>query len=69
MVDIRPSDGIKLVLAPSRFEIVPRIWMMHMGTKKLGADDKFKIYGSAKSGWRWRRVAPNGKIVGASTES
>lgn len=30
--------------------------------------DKWEIYQDAKDEWRWRRVAPNGKIVGASTE-
>ncbi|CZT35253.1 DUF1508 domain-containing protein [Rhizobium sp. 9140] len=29
--------------------------------------DKWEIY--ASSGWRWRRTASNGVIVGASTES
>lgn len=30
--------------------------------------DKWEIYQSS-SGWRWKRVAPNGRIVGASTEA
>lgn len=29
--------------------------------------DKWEIY-QGKDGWRWRRTAPNGRIVGASTE-
>ena len=28
--------------------------------------DKWEVYQSA--GWRWRRTASNGRIVGASTE-
>jgi len=31
-------------------------------------DDIFEIYQDKKDGWRWRRKAPNGKIVGGSTE-
>lgn len=30
--------------------------------------DRWEIYDTS-SGWRWRRVASNGRIVGASTES
>lgn len=33
-----------------------------------GKDDIWAIYQSG-NGWRWRRTAPNGRIVGASTES
>lgn len=29
--------------------------------------DRWEIYNSG--GWRWRRVATNGRIVGASSES
>jgi uncharacterized protein YegP (UPF0339 family) len=31
--------------------------------------DKWEIYEDAQGNWRWRRVAANGRIVGASTES
>lgn len=31
-------------------------------------DDKWEIYKDAANGWRWRRTARNGNIVGASTE-
>ena len=31
-------------------------------------NDKWVIYQDNKSEWRWTRTAPNGRIVGASTE-
>lgn len=30
--------------------------------------DKCEIYKDSKGEWRWRKIAPNGKIVGASAE-
>ena len=33
-----------------------------------GEQDKFEIYEDKRGDWRWRRTAPNGKIVGASCE-
>jgi uncharacterized protein YegP (UPF0339 family) len=30
--------------------------------------DKWEIYKDTEKQWRWRRTAPNGNIVGASTE-
>ena len=30
--------------------------------------DKWEFYKDAKKQWRWRRTAPNGNIVGASSE-
>jgi uncharacterized protein YegP (UPF0339 family) len=30
--------------------------------------DKWEFYKDAKGEWRWRRKAPNGETVGASTE-
>ena len=30
--------------------------------------DKCEIYRDVKNEWRWRKKAPNGKIIGASTE-
>jgi len=30
--------------------------------------DKCEIYKDSKNEWRWRKIAPNGKIVGASSE-
>jgi len=33
-----------------------------------GQNDKWEFYKDARGDWRWRRVAPNGEIVGASTE-
>jgi uncharacterized protein YegP (UPF0339 family) len=30
--------------------------------------DKWEFYQDAQKMWRWRRIAPNGEIVGASTE-
>ena len=30
--------------------------------------DKWEFYKDGNKKWRWRRTAPNGKIVGASTE-
>ena len=32
------------------------------------ADDKWEFYQDAKGEWRWRRIAPNGRVVAASTE-
>ena len=32
------------------------------------AQDTWEIYTDANEEWRWRRKAPNGEIVGASTE-
>lgn len=31
-------------------------------------NDKWEFYQDTKKEWRWSRIAPNGKIVGASTE-
>jgi uncharacterized protein YegP (UPF0339 family) len=31
--------------------------------------DKWEFYKDAAGKWRWRRTAPNGKIVGSSSES
>lgn len=33
-----------------------------------GQKDKWEFYQDAKGAWRWRRTAPNGPIVGASTQ-
>ena len=30
--------------------------------------DKWEIYQDARGDWRWRRIASNGRIVGASSE-
>lgn len=30
--------------------------------------DKWEFYQESNGDWRWRRKAPNGEIVGASTE-
>lgn len=30
--------------------------------------DKWNIYQDNKSLWRWDRIAPNGRIVGAATQ-
>jgi uncharacterized protein YegP (UPF0339 family) len=30
--------------------------------------DKWEFYKDNRGQWRWRRTAPNGKVVGASTE-
>ena len=30
--------------------------------------DKWEFYKDTTGKWRWRRIAPNGKVVGASTE-
>jgi len=34
----------------------------------IGNLDKWEFYKDSKEEWRWRRIASNGKIVGASTE-
>ena len=39
-----------------------------METCKDKNGDSWEIY-TTTAGWRWRRTAPNGKIVGASTEA
>ena len=31
-------------------------------------NDKWTLYNDKKNEWRWKRVASNGRIVGASTE-
>jgi len=31
-------------------------------------NDKWTFYKDRKEEWRWKRVAPNGRIVGAATE-
>ena len=31
-------------------------------------NDKWEFYQDSKKEWRWKRTAPNGKKVGASTE-
>ena len=31
-------------------------------------NDKWEFYQESNGDWRWRRTAPNGNIVGASTE-
>ncbi len=37
-------------------------------TCKDAKGDKWEIYKDGAGEWRWRRTAPNGNIVGASTE-
>ncbi|MDD5358805.1 MAG: DUF1508 domain-containing protein [Sulfurovaceae bacterium] len=31
-------------------------------------NDKWEFYKDAKGEWRWRRISPNGNIVGASSQ-
>jgi len=31
-------------------------------------DDKWEVYKDTAGEWRWRRTAPNGRIVAASTQ-
>ena len=33
-----------------------------------GNNDRWEFYQDARAEWRWRRIAPNGQIVGASSE-
>jgi uncharacterized protein YegP (UPF0339 family) len=33
-----------------------------------GENDTWTIYQDKSGAWRWRRTAPNGQIVGASSE-
>lgn len=33
-----------------------------------GEKDKFEVYQDKRGEWRWRRLATNGKIVGAASE-
>jgi len=35
---------------------------------KIVAEDNWNVYEDKANEWRWRRTAPNGEIVGASTE-
>lgn len=37
-------------------------------TCKDSKGDKWEIYKDGAGEWRWRRAAPNGNIVGASSE-
>ena len=37
-------------------------------TEMTGENDKWEFYKDAREEWRWRRTAPNGAIVGASSE-
>jgi uncharacterized protein YegP (UPF0339 family) len=32
------------------------------------SQDKWEFYQDAKGEWRWRRIAPNGRKVGSSSE-
>jgi len=34
----------------------------------MGSRDKWEFYLDKSGDWRWRRVATNGRIVGASSE-
>lgn len=34
----------------------------------VGENDKWEIYKDKKGEWRWKRVAPNGRPVGNSSE-
>jgi len=33
-----------------------------------GVNDKWEFYQDSRKEWRWRRIASNGRIVGASSE-
>jgi len=33
-----------------------------------GENDKWEFYQDSADEWRWRRIAPNGNIVGSSAE-
>jgi uncharacterized protein YegP (UPF0339 family) len=32
------------------------------------SEDRFEVYRDRRGRWRWRRFAPNGRIVGAASE-
>lgn len=32
------------------------------------ANDRFDFYKDAAGEWRWRKISPNGKIIGASSQ-
>ena len=38
------------------------------GGSLMADEDKWEFYKDSAGEWRWRRTAPNGRIVGASTE-
>lgn len=31
-------------------------------------NNKFEFYQDTRKEWRWRKISPNGKIIGASSE-
>ncbi|QTD48405.1 YegP family protein [Sulfidibacter corallicola] len=38
------------------------------GASDKGARDRWEFYTDRSGKWRWRRIAPNGEVVGAATE-
>lgn len=34
----------------------------------MSTNDRWEFYVDSRLEWRWRRIAPNGQIVGASSE-
>ena len=34
----------------------------------MSSNDKWEFYQDSQDLWRWRRIAPNGRIVGSSSE-
>ena len=50
---------INTIFAPSTFVVLKT-------AKSL--DDKWEFYLDGEKKWRWRRIASNGKIIGASTQ-
>ena len=41
------------------------LYEMMKGGEKM---DKWEFYQDGLNEWRWRRIAPNGRIVGASSQ-
>jgi uncharacterized protein YegP (UPF0339 family) len=49
------------------FTVIPSLLLAREGGDDM--HDKWEFYKDSAGYWRWRRKAPNGEIVGASTES
>lgn len=62
------------VSGPIATRSLPGVWgspsdIIRLREEVKQMTDKWEIYEDAQGNWRWRRVAANGRIVGASTES
>jgi len=46
----------------------PHVYNQFDPSRKKTIVDKWEFYQDPKGDWRWRRIAPNGRIVGNSGE-